>query len=50
MGTHLEVKSDQREDKRLQVLDEVVEDAESFWILRLVDIHEGSYLCGLGLV
>lgn len=43
----LEMQGDQREDKRLEVLHEVIEDTKTFRILRLVHVHQRSYLGGL---
>lgn len=40
----LEVKTYQREDQRLEVLHEIVEDAEAFWVGRVTDVDEGSNL------
>ena len=43
----LEVKAYQREDQRLEVLHEIVEDAETFWVGGVTDVDEGSNLCCL---
>ena len=43
----LEVKAYQREDQRLEVLHEIVEDAEAFWVGGVTDVDEGSDLCCL---
>ena len=37
----------QRKNQRLEILDEVVEDAETFWICGFCDIDERTNLCGL---
>ena len=43
----LEVERDQRENERLEILDEVVEDAESLWVGGLAHVNERSDLCSL---
>ena len=41
------MKSDQREHKRLQILHQVVEDTESFWVGGVADINKRADLGGL---
>ena len=48
--TSLKVQGDQREHQCFKVLDEIIEDSESFWILRFVDIDQRPYLSRLCLV
>lgn len=41
----LEVEGYQRKDKHPEILDEVVEDSHSFWIFRVLHVHQRSDLC-----
>jgi hypothetical protein len=45
--TYLEVEGYQREDQSLQVLDEIVEDAKTFWVRRVLHILERADLSSL---
>jgi hypothetical protein len=40
----LKVKSNQRKDKTLQILNEIIKDPEAFWVLALLNIQEGADL------
>lgn len=44
-GLDLEVQGYQGEDEHPQVLDEIVEHPHSFWILRVLHVHQRSDLC-----
>lgn len=37
---YLEVKGDEGEDEALKVLDKVVEDAQPFWVIALLDVQQ----------
>lgn len=43
--THLEMEADKGEDKALDVLDGVVEDAEAVGVLALLDVEQAADLC-----
>ena len=45
-GLDLEMETDERENETLEVLDEIVEAAETVRVAGLVDIDEGSDLAG----
>ena len=46
-GLDLEVQGDETEHERLEVLDEVVEDAQAFWVGRVRNIVDRSDLGSL---
>ena len=45
-GLDLEMESDEGEHQTLEVLDEIVETAETVWVAGLVDVHQGPDLAG----
>ena len=45
-GLDLEMESNEGEHQTLEVLDEIVETAETVWVAGLVDVHQGPDLAG----
>ena len=45
-GLDLEMESNEGEHETLEVLDEIVETAETVWVAGLVDVHQGPDLAG----
>lgn len=41
---------DKGEDERFQILNEIIEDAQSLWVVRIVHVGKGTNLCGLGSI